>query len=126
MPPQPYLVTGWKAMLFRWVVRRLRHVCPQCRRTLFASLVDSAAGLFFTAGSILTLCIGPFLWGVTGLKTGNIAKWVSWTGIITGITGLIWIVWLITSPVVLIILLIVLGNIGFFLARRRQAQGVTR
>lgn len=86
---------------------------------LFAiyAVVNAAAGIFFTVGSILTLAIGPFLWGVTGLKFGGIAGWLAWTGVITGITGLVWFVWLINSPIVLIILIVnVLASLIFYTA----------
>jgi hypothetical protein len=70
------------------------------------AVVDAAAGIFFTVGSILTLAIGPFLWGLTGLRSGGISRWLAWVGITTGITGLIWFVWLLQGPIVLFVLLI--------------------
>jgi hypothetical protein len=70
------------------------------------AVAGAAGAIFFTVGSILTLAIGPFLWGLTGLRSGGISRWLAWVGIITGVTGLIWFVWLLQGPIVFGVLLI--------------------
>lgn len=60
--------------------------------------------LFFTAGSVLTLAFGPYLWAREALSSGAFSRWLGWLGVVTGITGLIWFVWFMDSPIILPVL----------------------
>ena len=55
------------------------------------------AELFFTVGSVLTLAIGPFLWGIAWLDASKSSRWLGWIGLLTGITGAVWFVWLVDN-----------------------------
>lgn len=67
---------------------------------------SSAAAVFFTVGSILTLAIGPGLWAVEALKSRVLSTWLAWTGVVVGVSGLVWFVWFVSSPLVLIALIV--------------------
>lgn len=76
----------------------------------------SLGELFFTVGSLLTLCIGPLLWGLMWLRSLEVFRWVGWLGILTAITGAVWFVWLVDSPVIAITLMVnVLLSLGMFI-----------
>lgn len=62
--------------------------------------------IFFTVGSILTLCVAPLLWGVEGRRTGAFSKWINLTGIIVGVSGLVWFVWFFETPALLFVMLL--------------------
>ena len=48
------------------------------------SIVRIAAELFFTVGSVLSLAVGPFLWGLAWMRTMGMSRWIGWTAFITG------------------------------------------
>lgn len=78
-------------------------------------VADAASLVFFTAGSLLTLAVGPFLWAREILRSGSYARWIGWTGLVTAISGLVWFVWFLDSPVLLIVLIVnVLASLVFF------------
>lgn len=78
-------------------------------------VADAASLVFFTAGSVLTLAVGPFLWAREILQVGGYARWLGWTGLITAATGLVWFVWYLESPILLIVLIVnVLASLVFF------------
>ncbi len=69
----------------------------------------------FTVGSILTLSFGPALWAVEALRSGAIAKWLAFAGVVTAVSGLVWFVWLSESGVVLGVLMVnVVASLVFF------------
>ena len=71
--------------------------------------------VFFTVGSLLTLCFGPLLWSVESLRNGSIARWLSWTGILTGVSGLVWFVWFSENGLVMAVLIVnVVASIVYF------------
>jgi hypothetical protein len=74
-----------------------------------------AASVLFTVGSVLTLSVGPFLWGIEGLRGSAFARWLAWTGVVTGLSGLVWFIWTIDNPVILSVLTVnVLGALVLF------------
>lgn len=76
----------------------------------------SLGELFFTVGSVLTLCIGPLLWGFLWVRSLNRFRSVGWLGLLTGITGAVWFVWLVDSPAIAITLMgNVLLSLGLFI-----------
>lgn len=81
------------------------------------SVARIAAELFFTVGSVLSLAVGPFLWGLAWMRPIGSSRWIGWTALITGVTGLVWFVWLIESSVVSTTLIVnVLMSLVFFAA----------
>ncbi len=87
-------------------------------------LVEAAAmtaGIFFTIGSILTLCLSPLLWVVEARRTGALPTWLTRTGLVVGLSGLVWFVWLLEGPVVLAALLVnVVASLVFFVGLARR------
>lgn len=82
---------------------------------------EAIAGVFFTAGSVLTLCLAPLLWAADGRRTGALPSWLSATGLVVGVTGLVWFVWLFESPLVLVVLLVnLVASLVFFITLARR------
>lgn len=78
-------------------------------------IAEAASLVFFTAGSVLTLAVGPFLWAREILQAGGFARWLGWTGLVTALSGLVWLVWFLDSPALLIVLIVnVLASLVFF------------
>lgn len=50
-------------------------------------MVRIAAELFFTVGSMLSLAVGPVLWGLAWMLTMGSSRWIGRTALITGVTG---------------------------------------
>ena len=76
----------------------------------------SLGELFFTVGSVLTLCIGRLLWGLLWMRTLHRFRWVGWLGVLTGITATVWFVWLVDNPAIAITLMVnVLLSLGLFI-----------
>lgn len=74
-----------------------------------------ASTVSFTAGSILTLSIGPLLWSFDALRSGAVARWLAWVGVVTGVSGLVWFVWFSESGAVLAVLIVnVVGSLVYF------------
>ena len=95
-------------------VAGLGSAAPDASYVVYGTLA-TAATVFFTAGSILTLCFGPLLWSVEALRTRAISRWLAWSGVITGVTGLVWFVWFTESgPVLAVLIVNVLGSLVFF------------
>ncbi len=67
---------------------------------------SSVAEVCFTIGSVLSLAVGPLLWGVAWLRSSTPRRWLGWTAVVTGLTGTVWFVWLSDAVVVLPILLV--------------------
>lgn len=63
------------------------------------SIARSAAELFFTVGSVLSLAVGPLLWGIEWLRSMGSSRWLGWFGVVTGVTGMVWLVWLVDNAV---------------------------
>lgn len=76
----------------------------------------TASTIFFTVGSVLTLCFGPLIWSAEALRAGSHARWLGWMGILTGVTGLVWFVWFSESGVILMVLIanVVASLVYFF------------
>lgn len=91
--------------------------------TMYALLQagDVTAGISFTVGSVLTLCLAPLLWAIDGRRSGALPTWLNRTGLLVGVTGLVWFVWLYENPVLLIVLLVnVVASLVFFIALARR------
>lgn len=79
------------------------------------SIARSTAELFFTVGSILSLGVGPLLWGLAWLRSDVGSRWLGWAGVITGVAGAVWFVWLVDNPLFGIALIVnVLMSLVFF------------
>lgn len=93
------------------------------------SVVRVVAELFFTVGSVLSLAVGPLLWGLAWLRSMDTSRWLGWTAVITGVSGAVWFVWLIENSVFSVTLIVnVLLSLVFFagasvvlVARAREA-----
>lgn len=70
---------------------------------------DAAAEVCFAVGSVLSLGVGPLLWGVGWLRSVGAHRWLGWAQLITGATGMVWFVWLLADSVVVTVLLAVNG-----------------
>lgn len=73
---------------------------------LFAAneIIAAVSVVVFTVGSLLSLSIGPFLWGVAARRAPEVPPWLARVALLTGITGLVWLVWYIETPILLIVL----------------------
>lgn len=89
--------------------------------TLFDAheLMSTAAEVSFGLGSLLSLGVGPFLWGLAARTGRDIPRRVSGLAIVVGMTGLVWAVppSVRPDPVVLIN---VLGSLVLFVALSRR------
>ena len=91
----------------------------------------TAATVFFSIGSVLSLGVAPLLWGFESRRTGTFAPWLSWTGIVAGVTGAVWFVWFLEPPFALLVLVVnVVTSLVFFvgvslalIARGRRGAG---
>jgi len=88
-------------------------------------MVEEAAAavqvVFFTAGSILTLCVAPLLWAIEGRRTGVLSTRLSQTGFLVALSGLVWFIWFVESPAILVVLLInVIASLVYFVVLSRQ------
>lgn len=79
------------------------------------AVARAAAELFFTVGSVLSLAVGPLLWGAAWLRSSTPGRWIGWAGVITGVTGVVWFVWLVENPLFGAVLIVnVLMSLVFF------------
>ncbi|MDX1450297.1 MAG: hypothetical protein R3246_14700, partial [Acidimicrobiia bacterium] len=70
------------------------------------TFATATAESLFTVGSVLSLGIGPLLWGFGWLRSLEHRRWLGWLGIVTGVSGMVWFVWLTAGPLVLIALIV--------------------
>ncbi len=70
------------------------------------AFASSAAEACFTIGSVLSLAVGPLLWGLAWLRSTTPRRWLGWTAVVTGLTGAVWFVWLSDAAMVLPVLLV--------------------
>ena len=89
------------------------------------TVARTIAEILFTVGSILTLGIGPALWGIGWLRSSGSSRWLGWTGIVTGVTGMVWFVWLIDNAIVgnvlilnVVVSLVLFAGLSVALVRR--------
>lgn len=91
------------------------------------SVARAAAELFFTVGSLLTLSIGPFMWGAGWLRSRLSGRWLGWVGVLTGLTGLVWFVWLMENGVISSVLIVnVVLSLIFFAGASIALVSVSR
>ena len=75
-----------------------------------------AIAVSFAVGSLLSLGVGPLLWGLSGRANRTVATWLSRLLVVVGATGLVWAV-PIEHPVVFIVTMVnVLGALVAFVA----------
>ncbi len=87
--------------------------------TLFTvhTYVEAAAETCFTVGSVLSLGIGPLLWGWAWRRSSTPPRWLGWVAVATGVTGMVWFVWLVpVTGLVLVIMVNVLLSLLLFTA----------
>lgn len=119
------MIMGMATLLPAYVVVTMEPGIGEVAGQLGSAGADAAYGIYgtlaqvnavaFTVGSILTLSFGPMLWAVEALRSGAIAKWLAWTGVVTAVSGLVWFVWLSESGVVLGVLMVnVVASLVFF------------
>jgi hypothetical protein len=71
-----------------------------------AVVTETAAGMLFAVGSVLSLGFGPLLWGAEWLRTRRSDRWLGWLGVITGTTGMVWFAWGVASPLQIALVLV--------------------
>lgn len=87
--------------------------------TLFTlhTYAEAAAEMCFTVGSVLSLGIGPLLWGWAWRRSSVRPRWLGWVAVATGISGMVWFVWLAPfTGLVLVIMVNVLLSLLLFAA----------
>jgi hypothetical protein len=94
-----------------------RHDAGSDTDTLFDvhELVSTAAEVSFSVGSLLSLGVGPLLWGLAGRTGREIPRWLSRLAIVVGLLGLVWIIPPGVRPD-LVVLANVLGSLVLFVA----------
>jgi hypothetical protein len=82
---------------------------------------EVTAGISFTVGSVLTLCLAPLLWAIEGRRSGTLPAWLTRAGFVVAVTGLVWFVWVYETPIILgVLLLNVVASLVFFIALARR------
>lgn len=78
--------------------------------------LSGAAEIFFVAGSILSLAIGPLLWGIERLRTVSRTCWIGWTGVVSGLTGVVWVILVVGTPPLPLLLAHIIAGVVMFTA----------
>jgi len=82
-------------------------------------VMSTAAEVAFGLGSLLSLGVGPFLWGMAGRAGREIPRWLSSLAIAIGVSGLVWAIPPSARPA-LIVMVNVLGSLVLFVALSRR------
>lgn len=98
-----------------------RHDAGTDTETLFDAheYMSTAAEVAFGLGSLLSLGVGPFLWGMAGRAGREIPHWLSSLAIVIGVSGLVWAIPPSARPA-LIVMVNVLGSLVLFVALSRR------
>ena len=82
---------------------------------------EAIAAIFFSLGSVLTLCFAPLLWAIDGRRQNALPSWLIGTGVVVGVTGLVWFVWFHETPIILVALLLnLVASLVFFIPLARR------
>lgn len=98
-----------------------RHDAGTDTETLFDAyeFLSTAAEFSFGLGSLLSLGVGPLLWGLAGRAGREIPRSLSGLAIVIGVSGLVWAIPPSVRPA-LIVMVNVLGSLVLFVALSRR------